>query len=78
MAKAAKSFEESVGRLEEIVRLLENGTATLDESLKLYEEGIALVRVCNEKLDRAENKIKVLTENGNGEIEEKELDGGDE
>ena len=78
MAKAAKSFEESVGRLEEIVRLLENGTATLDESLKLYEEGIALVRVCNEKLDRAENKIKVLTENGNGEVEEKELDGGDE
>jgi len=78
MAKAVKSFEESVGRLEEIVRLLENGTATLDESLKLYEEGIALVRVCNEKLDRAENKIKVLTENGNGEIEEKELDGGDE
>ncbi|MBQ7380473.1 MAG: exodeoxyribonuclease VII small subunit [Clostridia bacterium] len=78
MAKAAKSFEESVGRLEEIVRLLENGTATLDESLKLYEEGIALVRVCNEKLDRAENKIKVLTENGNGEIEEKELDGGNE
>ena len=57
MAKANKSFEESVGRLEEIVRMLENGTATLDESLKLYEEGIALVRACNKQLDNAEKKI---------------------
>lgn len=78
MAKATKSFEESVGRLEEIVRTLENGTATLDESLKLYEEGIALVRLCNEKLDSAEKKIKVLTERSDGEVEEKELDGENE
>ena len=75
MAKTAKSFEEAVGRLEEIVRLLENGTATLDESLKLYEEGIALVRVCNDKLDSAEKKIKVLTLSEDGSVEEKELDG---
>ena len=74
MAKTAKSFEESVSRLEEIVRLLENGTATLDESLKLYEEGIALVRVCNDKLDSAEKKIKVLTLSEDGSIKEKELD----
>ncbi len=78
MAKAGKSFEESVGRLEEIVRMLENGTATLDESLKLYEEGIALVRICNEKLDSAEKKIKVLTETQSGDVEEKELDSGNE
>ena len=75
MAKTAKSFEESVARLEEIVRLLENGTATLDESLKLYEEGISLVRVCNDKLDSAEKKIKVLTLSADGNVEEKELDG---
>ena len=75
MAKTAKSFEEAVGRLEEIVRLLENGTATLDESLKLYEEGIALVRICNDKLDSAEKKIKVLTLSEDGSVEEKELDG---
>ena len=74
MAKTAKSFEESVSRLEEIVRLLENGTATLDESLKLYEEGIALVRVCNDKLDSAEKKITVLTLSEDGSIKEKELD----
>lgn len=74
MAKTTKSFEESVGRLEEIVRMLENGTATLDESLKLYEEGISLVRICGEKLDSAEKKIKILTTADDGSIEEKELD----
>lgn len=75
MAKTTKSFEESVARLEEIVRLLENGTATLDESLKLYEEDISLVRVCNDKLDSAEKKIKVLTLSSDGSVAEKELDG---
>ncbi len=62
MAKTAKTFEESVARLEEIVRALESGSVGLDESLKLYEEGIALVRACNKKLDAAEQKIKLLTE----------------
>ena len=73
MAKANKSFEESVGRLEEIVRMLENGTATLDESLKLYEEGIALVRAFNKQLDKAEKKIRLLTETPDGNIEEKDF-----
>ncbi len=58
----AKNFEESVARLEEIVRALEAGSVGLDESLKLYEEGVALVRTCNQKLDAAEQKIKMLTE----------------
>lgn len=60
MAKTAKSFEESMTRLEEVVRILESGSATLDESLKLYEEGISLVRTCSLKLDQAEKKIKLL------------------
>ncbi len=66
MAKTAKNFEESIKRLEEIVRALESGEIGLDESLKLYEEGIALVRVCNQKLEDAEQKIRILEEN-NGE-----------
>ena len=78
MAKANKSFEESVGRLEEIVRMLENGTATLDESLKLYEEGISLVRACNKQLDSAEKKIRLLTATPDGEIEEKDFETDDE
>ena len=56
----ALSFEEAMKRLEEIAGMLENGKATLDESLSLYEEGIALIRHCNEKLLGAEQKIRTL------------------
>lgn len=61
MAKDTKTFEQAVERLEEIVKSLESGEAGLDETLRLYEEGIALVRECNEKLDGAEQKIRTLT-----------------
>ena len=64
------SFEEAVTRLNEIISMLENGTAPLDRSLALYEEGIALVRFCNETLDRAEKRIKILTRNDAGEVVE--------
>lgn len=66
MAKSTRSFEESMARLEEIVRTLENGSATLEQSLKLYEEGIALVRTCSIKLDDAEKKIKLLNVTAEG------------
>ena len=61
MANDTKTFEQAVERLEEIVKALEAGRAGLDETLRLYEEGITLVRECNEKLDGAEQKIKMLT-----------------
>lgn len=70
MAKTTKTFEESMSRLEEIVRTLESGSVTLDESLKLYEEGIALVRTCSLKLDDAEKKIKLLNVTAEGIAEE--------
>ena len=57
------SFEAAMSRLEEIARRLENGKATLDESLTLYEEGIALIRFCNEKLVHAEQKVRILNLN---------------
>ena len=60
------NFEQAMTRLEEIVRALENGSATLDESLKLYEEGIGLVRTCSAKLDEAEAKIKLLNVTAEG------------
>ena len=43
------------------VRALEDGKTSLEESMKLYEEGVALVRVCSGKLDEAERRVKVLT-----------------
>ena len=58
--EASLSFEEAMKRLEEIAGLLEGDASTLDESLKLYEEGIALIRACDRILNDAEQKIKVL------------------
>ena len=60
MAKKAMTFEESLDRAEEILERLEAGNESLDTTLKLYEEGIALVRSCNEQLETAEQKIKML------------------
>ena len=64
------SFEAALSRLEEIVRLLERDTepAPLDQSLKLYEEGVSLVRRCAGELDAAEQKVKILQRTQNGEI----------
>lgn len=67
------TFECAVERLEEIVRLLENGKASLDDSLKLYEEGVSLVRFCSEALDSAEKKIKMLSVGDGGELVEKDF-----
>jgi len=61
-------FEEAMANLEEIVRQLEGGNLTLDESIASYEEAVKLVRVCNERLEAAENKIRILTESPDGSV----------
>jgi len=53
-------FEEALAKLEQVVRQLESGELTLDESLKLFESGIVLARICSQKLDEAEGKIQLL------------------
>lgn len=55
------TFETAMARLEEIVALLEGGNCTLDESLKLFEQGAKLTAFCNESLKAAEQKITQLT-----------------
>ena len=60
MTKKATTFEAAMERLEEITRLLESGSEGLDESLKLYEEGVSLIRLCTQKLETAEQSVKVL------------------
>jgi exodeoxyribonuclease VII, small subunit len=55
------TFEAAILRLEEIVRALETGNAPLDMSLSLFEEGVSLVKLCNNKLDTAEQRVKILT-----------------
>jgi len=54
------SFENSLRRLEEIVEQLEQGNISLEESIKMYEEGITLSKACVEKLTQAELKVKKL------------------
>ena len=71
-----KSFEEAMARLEEIVRALENGTAALDDSLGLFEEGISLVKLCNAKLEGAEQKVKLLSKGEDGTLTETDFVGG--
>lgn len=56
----SKSFESSLGELEKIVRKLEDGDLSLEESLKLFEDGVKLSRECQERLNQSERRIEVL------------------
>ncbi len=57
-----ESFETALSRLETIVGSLEKGDLSLEDSLKLYEEGISRARFCQERLEEAEAKIEVLSQ----------------
>lgn len=78
---AGKKFDEVMERLEDIVASLERGDLSLEESLKIFEEGMKLVGTCSKKLEEAEQKVTLLVEQSEGrytqqpfEIEEKEED----
>ena len=62
------SFEKSLERLEEIVRNLETGEANLEDSLKLYEEGVRLTQFCSQKLEEVKKKIEVLSKDSQGKL----------
>ena len=66
MTKKTITFEAAMERLEEITRLLELGAEGLDDSLKLYEEGVSLIHLCTQKLESAEQSVKVLQMNEQG------------
>ena len=61
-------FEDGLKRLEEIVAKLESGNLSLDDSLKLFEEGVKLVRFCNERLAEAQQKVELLTKDQAGNV----------
>ncbi len=71
MAEKKQTFETSLKELERIVRQLEEGDLPLEDSLKLFEDGVKLSRECQERLNRAERRIEVLLkdENGNPNLE---------
>jgi len=62
------TFEAALKQLEEIVQRLERGELPLEESLKLYEEGIRLSRLCHAKLEEAEGRIELLMKDARGDL----------
>ena len=76
-AKTSYPFEASLDKLEKLVEKMEGGDLSLEESLKVFEEGVKLTRECQQALTLAEQKVKMLTEN-NGEIENVDFEVNDE
>ncbi len=68
------SFEEQLTALEGVVERLERGELTLDESVRLFEEGVKLSEACKKELEAAEGRIQVLVERGGGKMKVQELE----
>jgi len=78
MSKKNATFEENMTRLEQIVRAMERGDVPLEESLKLFQEGTALVKDCGKLLDNAEQQVnKIVTQADGSPAEEAFIDGSD-
>lgn len=67
MSKEIK-FEEAMERLELEVKRLESGSLTIDEALSSFEESVKLVKICNERLEAAERRVRMLTESADGSV----------
>lgn len=67
-AKAEESKEETLeelfGQLDEVAEKLEQGDVSLEESFRLYQKGMEMLKLCNEKIDTVEKKVQILEENG--------------
>jgi exodeoxyribonuclease VII small subunit len=70
----AKSFETKMKRLEEIVDKMESSEVDLEDSIKLFEEGVGLSKDCQSLLDKAEEKVKILTESVTGESQTQDFE----
>jgi exodeoxyribonuclease VII small subunit len=62
------SFEESLKKLETIVEQLEKGDLSLEESIKLFEEGVGLSAACKKEIDTAEGKVQILIKQRDGSL----------
>ena len=74
--KEEVTFEAAMKRLESIVETLGGGNLSLEDSLKMFEEGMELCKFCNKKLDEAEYKVEKLMEKKGGELSVEELKEG--
>jgi exodeoxyribonuclease VII small subunit len=64
------TFEEALGKLEAVVAQLESGDLPLDESLRIFEDGVRLARVCAARLEDAEQRVRLLTHAPDGTQDE--------
>ena len=71
-------FEQAMKRLEEIVAKMEGGDLPLDETLKLFEEGVGLTRMLNKQLEEAERKVEVLMKDESGKLKAEPFTGAEE
>lgn len=75
MAEKKVTFEQAMARLEEIVKQLEQGDASLEDALTLFEEGTRLMKKCTTQLDRAEQKVSKLLAGPDGNPKEEPFEG---
>ena len=75
---AADKFEVSLKKLEEIVKKLENGSLSLEDSLKAFEEGVKHAAFCSGKLDDAERRVEVLLKQKDGSLKAEPFEAGEE
>ena len=70
---AVEKFETTLKKLEDVVRRLEGGELSLDESLKAFEEGVKYANFCTKKLDEAESRVEVLLKQKDGTFVKREF-----
>ena len=75
--KEEVTFEDAMKQLESIVETLGGGNLSLEDSLKMFEEGTELCKFCNKKLDEAEYKVEKLMEKEGGELSVEQLKVGE-
>ncbi len=71
-------FEESLARLEEVVKRLESADLSLDEAMKYFEEGVKLSRECQKQLEEAEGRVEILLKKTDGKVVAEPFDVEDE
>lgn len=64
----AEKFEDAMKKLESIVERMEKGDMSLNESLKMFEEGVKLTRFCSQELHKAEKKVELLSRDADGKL----------
>ena len=73
---AEKKFEEAMQRLEDIVESLEESDLSLNDSLKIFEEGVKLIGFCSKKLEEVEQKVTMLVKENEGKYSQQPFDAG--